>query len=88
MSHDRGCPCGREKWEYDECSKENCYKNKKTEQQKRNEDIEKKCIDLIRFIATDFIELSYDKAYWQRDDWKKRCNKLMEEIYAEYSKES
>lgn len=20
MSHDRGCPCGREKWEYRECA--------------------------------------------------------------------
>lgn len=26
MSHDRGCPCGRERDEYDECSKSDCYK--------------------------------------------------------------
>ena len=34
---------------------------------------------LVQFIANDYHELSYDKAQWQRDDWKKRCNKLMEE---------
>jgi hypothetical protein len=26
MSHDRGCPCGRERWEYDECMRATCYK--------------------------------------------------------------
>lgn len=27
MSHDRGCPCGRERWEYQECDRgDNCYK--------------------------------------------------------------
>lgn len=27
MSHDRGCPCGREKYEYRDCNRgENCYK--------------------------------------------------------------
>ena len=34
---------------------------------------------LVRFIANDYHELSYDKAYWQRDYWKKRCKKLLEE---------
>lgn len=24
MSHDRGCPCGREKWDYDECRRADC----------------------------------------------------------------
>ena len=36
--------------------------------------------DLIHFIANDYIELSYDKAQCQRDDWWKRCNKLMAEM--------
>ena len=35
--------------------------------------------DLVEFIANDYIELSYDKAQWQRDDWRKRCIKLIED---------
>jgi hypothetical protein len=34
--------------------------------------------ELVRFIANDYHELSYDKAQWQRDDWKKRCKKLLQ----------
>lgn len=34
---------------------------------------------LVRFIANDYCELSYDKAMWQREDWQKRCRKLIEE---------
>jgi hypothetical protein len=34
---------------------------------------------LVHFIANDYHELSYEKAMWQRDDWKKRCKKLIEE---------
>ncbi|NDB61993.1 hypothetical protein EB001_26670 [bacterium] len=34
---------------------------------------------LVEFIANDYHELSYEKAQWQRDDWKKRCKKLIEE---------
>lgn len=29
MSHDRGCPCGREFYEYRECPESNCYKREK-----------------------------------------------------------
>ena len=36
--------------------------------------------DLVEFIASDYIELSYDKAQLQRDDWRKRCNKLIKEL--------
>lgn len=28
MSHDRGCSCGREKFEYDECTEADCLKRK------------------------------------------------------------
>ena len=35
--------------------------------------------ELVQFIANDYHELSHDKAQWQRDDWKKRCKKLIEE---------
>ena len=36
--------------------------------------------DLVRFIANDYLELSYEKAQWQRDDWRKRCRKLRDEL--------
>jgi hypothetical protein len=35
--------------------------------------------DLVYFIANDYHELSFEKAQWQRDDWKKRCWKLIQE---------
>jgi hypothetical protein len=38
---------------------------------------------LVQFIANDYHELSYEKAQWQRDDWKKRCKKLIEEDHDE-----
>lgn len=34
---------------------------------------------LVWFIASDYHEMSHDKVYWQRDDWRKRCRKLIEE---------
>jgi len=36
--------------------------------------------DLVRFIANDYLELSYEKAQWQRDDWRKRCQQLLKEV--------
>ncbi|CAB5221537.1 hypothetical protein UFOVP247_190 [uncultured Caudovirales phage] len=33
---------------------------------------------LVNFIASDYHELSYEKAQWQRDDWKKRCITLQQ----------
>lgn len=35
-------------------------------------------VKLVRYIANDYHELSYDKAYNQRDWWKKLCKELME----------
>jgi len=32
---------------------------------------------LIRFIATDYVELSHDKIVWQRDDHIKICREWM-----------
>lgn len=37
--------------------------------------------ELVKFIADDYIELSYDKAQWQRNDWRKRCEKLVRSEY-------
>jgi len=36
--------------------------------------------DLVRFIANDSYELSYEKAQQQRDDWRKRCQRLLKEV--------
>lgn len=33
---------------------------------------------LIRFIATDYVELSYDKIAWQRDEYIKICKEWLE----------
>lgn len=32
---------------------------------------------MVQFICNDYWELSHDKVLWQRDDWKKRCAKLI-----------
>ena len=37
--------------------------------------------ELVKFIADDYIELSYEKAQWQRNDWRKRCEKLIKSEY-------
>ena len=34
MSHDRGCYCGKESYEYEDCTKNNCYKKIKYEKSK------------------------------------------------------
>jgi len=34
---------------------------------------------MVHYIANDYIELSYEKAQCQRDDWLKRCRKTIEE---------
>ena len=39
----------------------------------------------VKFIACDYIELSYEKAQWQRDDWRKRCVKTIEEAPIEWT---
>lgn len=36
--------------------------------------------ELVMFIANDYYELSHDKIEWQRNDWMKRCGKLIEEL--------
>ena len=37
----------------------------------------------IHYIANDYIELSYEKAQCQRDDWLKRCRKTIAEAHPE-----
>lgn len=33
---------------------------------------------LIKYIATDYVELSHDKVRWQRDDFIKICRDWLE----------
>jgi len=40
---------------------------------------------MVQFIANDYLELSYEKAQWQRDDWRKRCVKTVAEAPLEYT---
>jgi hypothetical protein len=34
VSHDRGCPCGREKYEYEDCTRTDCFKKVETKSRK------------------------------------------------------
>jgi len=34
--------------------------------------------ELIRYIANDYVELSHDKVYWQRNDFMKICQEWLE----------
>ena len=34
---------------------------------------------MVKFIANDYVEMSYDKIKWQAYDWRKRCIKVIEE---------
>jgi hypothetical protein len=36
---------------------------------------------MVHFIANDYVELSYEKAQWQRDDWMKRCKNTIGSEY-------
>jgi hypothetical protein len=38
---------------------------------------------MVYFIANNYIELSYEKAQLQRDDWLKRCRKTIAEAHPE-----
>jgi guanylate kinase len=35
---------------------------------------------VVKFIASDYIELSYDKIEAQRNDWRKRCIKVLAKL--------
>ena len=36
--------------------------------------------NLVWYIANDYHELSYDKAVWQRDEWKQLCIALRKDM--------
>jgi len=40
---------------------------------------------MVHYIANDYIELSYEKAQCQRDDWLKRCRKTIAEAPMEWT---
>lgn len=33
--------------------------------------------EFVRYIATDYVELSHDKVRWQRDDYIKQAKKIL-----------
>jgi len=43
---------------------------------------------IVYFIVNDYHELSYEKSQWQRDDWKRRCIKLIEELESDDDSDS
>lgn len=49
---------------------EECYENLKGE---RLAELE----DFVRYIATDYVELSHEKVRWQRDDYIKNARRLV-----------
>ena len=79
MSHDRGCPCGRESYEYDTCPKEDCYKRTRTMTMKT----EPKRYVWIRadgeakIVDTDIVEL-WQGPYFDRE--KDRIYELGAEV--------
>jgi hypothetical protein len=48
----------------------------------------KSAIELIEFIARDYVELSHDKVLWQRNDHMKRCRQWLDDYYAECDKQT
>jgi hypothetical protein len=40
---------------------------------------------MVHYISNDYIELSYEKAQCQRDDWLKRCRKTIAEAPLEWT---
>lgn len=44
--------------------------------------------DMVHFISCDYHELSHDKIRWQRDDWQRRCEKLIESLESETDSDS
>ena len=39
-----------------------------------------KLFNFVHFVANDYVELSYEKIQWQRDDFIKRARKILGEL--------
>lgn len=55
-------------------------------EQKRATDLERRlaiCLNALHLIANDYVELSYDKIRWQRDDHMKTAKKAYGEATQE-----
>lgn len=63
MSHDRGCPCGRERDEYDTCAKEDCYKSTRTMTMKTEKQYLWVKEDRAPMFVTDLITLYKDRDF-------------------------
>lgn len=76
MSHDRGCPCGREPYEYHECRDSTCMKAKKDDEMRIEPRLSKSqyvwekadgtCViveDPIKIVGRDDFTVGEDKFY-------------------------
>ena len=50
------------------------------------ESIDTEAIRLIKYIANDYHELSHHKIEWQRNDYVKRCQQFLKNLYLEDQK--
>ena len=50
------------------------------------ESIDTEAIRLIKYIANDYHELSHHKIEWQRNDYVKRCQQFLKNLYSEGQK--
>jgi len=78
MSHDRGCPCGRESYDYDTCNKDDCMKKERWTRFKTNKTNKTKDEQLKQYIwvrpgkelmfVTDVIALYKDSKFSPNTD--------------------
>ena len=34
----------------------------------------------VEFVVNDYIDLNLEKAYWQRNDWRKRAENVLKKV--------
>lgn len=61
MSHDRGCPCGKERYEYSDCTDPQCYKKPRTHAEKLG--------DYIRTVSAEPGSLKAVPQEWLAWSW-------------------
>ena len=82
MSHDRGCPCGKERNEYDSCKEENCNKRNDTVERTMSLNTSKRYVWIradgeAKIVDTDIVEL-WQGPYFDRE--KDRIYELGNEV--------
>ena len=83
MSHDRGCSCGKEPYEYDDCTLINCFKREKTViKQEPERYVWIRANGDATVIDTDIVELWQSPSF---DREKDRIYRLGEEVEVKVS---